>query len=86
MNNAGAKTPDRFTATLLIAVSLVVCPCAVRGQINSGSIAGFVSDPSGASIPEATVLATNVATRVVTQTATSPDGNYLLNYLVPGTY
>jgi Carboxypeptidase regulatory-like domain len=86
MNNTCAKTPYRFISTLLMAMSLVVCPCAVRAQINSGTIAGFVSDPSGASIPEAAVVATNVATRVVTRTVTLQDGNYLVNYLVPGTY
>jgi len=54
--------------------------------MNSGTIAGFVSDPSGASIPEAAIVATDVATHTATRAVTLPDGNYLLNYLVPGTY
>ncbi len=55
-------------------------------QINTGKIVGFVTDPSSAAIPDAAVQATNVATGVVTRTQSGQAGNYLLNYLVPGTY
>jgi hypothetical protein len=54
--------------------------------MNSGTIAGFVSDPSGASIPDAAITATDVATHTETKATTLQDGNYLVNYLVPGTY
>jgi len=88
MQNTQVKTTSRFPARLLIAIvlSLLTCPSVLRAQINSGSIAGFVSDPSGASVPDAAVVATNVATQVVVRAVTLQNGNYLLNYLVPGTY
>lgn len=88
MKSTGVKAQHRFAHRLLGAVvlSLLVCPCALRAQMNSGTIAGFVSDPSGASIPEAAIVATDVATHTATRAVTLPDGNYLLNYLVPGTY
>ena len=37
-------------------------------------------------IPRVPVMATNDATGVVTRTETSETGEYLLNFLVPGTY
>lgn len=86
MNSTYVRTAERFIRNVLIAMSLLGCPGSLLAQINSGAIAGFVSDPSGASIPDAAVVATNVATRVVTRGVTLQNGNYLLNYLVPGTY
>ena len=88
MKNARVTTWCRFLQRVLfsVALSLLVGPYALRAQINSGTIAGFVSDPSGASIPEAAVVATNTATLVVTRAASLQDGNFLVNYLVPGTY
>src|SRR5258706_2784027 len=55
-------------------------------QINTGKISGFVTDPSGAMITGTTVTATNDGTGVVTKAATSDTGEYLLSFLVPGTY
>ena len=88
MKNTCVKAQHRFVHRLLGAVvlSLLVGPCALRAQMNSGTIAGFVSDPSGASIPDAAIVATDVATHTATRGVTLQDGNYLVNYLVPGTY
>src|SRR5277367_2978529 len=88
MKSTGVRTQRRFVDTLLkaIVLCLLVCPCALRAQMNSGTIAGFVSDPSGATIPDAAIVATDVATHTATRAVTLQDGNYLLNYLVPGTY
>jgi len=74
----------RSGPTLLIVLTLfsVVSPA----QINTGKISGFVTDPSGAIIKETTVTATNDGTGVVTKAETSETGEYLLNFLVPGTY
>jgi Carboxypeptidase regulatory-like domain/TonB-dependent Receptor Plug Domain len=55
-------------------------------QINTGKITGFVTDSSGAVVTDVPVLAVNDATGVVTQTKTSGTGEYLINFLVPGTY
>jgi len=77
MQNTGVKTERRFLDGLLIAVvlSLLTFPSTLRAQINSGSIVGFVSDPSGASVPDATVVATNVATHVEARIVTRQNGN-----------
>src|SRR5258708_7775884 len=52
----------------------------------SGSIQGVVSDPSGAVIPGATVVASNVSTGEKTVRQTTAAGLYLLSPLVAGEY
>jgi hypothetical protein len=79
------KTSDCGVRSVLLGVFLV-WSSAGWAQINTGKIVGFVTDPSGAAIPDATVNATNVATGVVTSTQSGQAGSYLLNYLAPGTY
>lgn len=89
MKNTCLKKQSKVLLKLLQGVVLsilIIWPYAIRAQINSGKIVGFVSDPSGAAIPGATLRATNIATRVVTRTESLQAGSYLLNYLVPGTY
>jgi len=71
---------------LLLGVFLAVT-CSVWAQIGgSGSINGTVTDPSGAVIPGATVVATNTATNAVTSQVTSNAGTYVLSPLTPGDY
>lgn len=47
---------------------------------------GTVSDPSGAAVPSARVIATNVGTGVESSTQTNGDGLYVFASLPPGTY
>jgi hypothetical protein len=75
----------RFGAKLFI-LGLTVLPGFLRAQINTGRISGSVADPSGAVIADVAIRATNAATGVVTNTQSQPTGDYLLNFLVPGTY
>lgn len=51
-----------------------------------GTITGLVTDASGAVVPAATVVATNVATGVKAQTTTSSTGNYVIPNLQVGRY
>jgi hypothetical protein len=71
---------------LLFAIILLVCSAIGLAQINTGKISGFVTDSSGALVTSVPVTATNDATGVVTRTITTDTGEYLLNFLVPGTY
>src|ERR1700730_15412229 len=71
---------------LLFAIILLVCSAISSAQINTGKISGFVTDASGALVTNVPVTATNDATGVVTRTVTTDTGEYLLNFLVPGTY
>lgn len=51
-----------------------------------GSIEGVISDPSGAVVPEARVVATNVATSVETVRQSSHAGRYVITPLAVGEY
>ncbi|HWB32216.1 MAG TPA: TonB-dependent receptor [Acidobacteriaceae bacterium] len=58
-----------------------------RAQLSgAGSISGVVTDATGATVGEAAVTATNVATGVKTTRTTSSSGYYVLSPIVPGTY
>ena len=70
----------------LCTVLLLFCSISVLGQINTGKITGFVTDSSGGSVSGVPVVATNDATGVVTKTDTTDSGEFLLTFLVPGTY
>ncbi len=50
------------------------------------TLSGGVTDPSGASIPNASVVVTNSLTQAVHRTTTDPAGRYRVDELAPGTY
>lgn len=78
----GAFLPTLFVRLLL--VSVLTLPFATAQS--SGSIAGQVADPSGALIPNAVVLSTNMATNVTRSTETNSAGLYSFPDLPPGMY
>src|ERR1700684_1050219 len=51
-----------------------------------GSIGGIVTDASGASAPDVSVVVTDQATGVQTKTVTNKDGNYQASFLSPSVY
>jgi hypothetical protein len=68
-------------------VAMAGLACApVLAQINTGSIGGTISDPSGGAIPEASVTARNEQTGAAFQTASSVAGLYVLPALPTGMY
>ncbi|HYI93956.1 MAG TPA: carboxypeptidase-like regulatory domain-containing protein, partial [Bryobacteraceae bacterium] len=50
------------------------------------TLSGTVTDPTGAPVPGATVIVTNVGQNVSTPSETNDSGNYVFPYLAPGTY
>ncbi len=76
-----------FEWLLLAPVAMVFAsgPTAF-GQAVTGSITGYITDPSGAAIPSATVTATAAQTNVATARATDSSGMYLITNLLPGSY
>src|ERR1022692_4370954 len=75
-----------LTRRLVLAMAFVCLASLVKAQINTGRIDGTVRDASEALVPEARVSATNDATGAVTSTESSAAGDYVVNFLVPGTY
>jgi Carboxypeptidase regulatory-like domain len=58
----------------------------LRAQVDRGSIAGTVNDPSGAVVPGAAVAITNVGTGQTTKLTTDNSGNYVATNLPVGQY
>lgn len=71
---------------LQIAVVTALCCGIASGQTITGSITGTVTDPTGAVVPGARVVATNVGTNLTYPGPTNEAGIYNLLFLPPGFY
>jgi hypothetical protein len=70
-----------------VALLLVATNICVSAQEQTGTqVIGVVKDPSGASIPGATITVTNKATGRVVTTTTGADGQFAVRNLEPGRY
>jgi hypothetical protein len=67
-------------------VLFVTCWLILPAQVNTGSISGSVSDPSGAMVPGAKITLRNEATGVETTVTAGDAGLLRSNFVVPGTY
>lgn len=77
----------RRVARLFLVFGVLLFGCSLaRGQTTFGSIAGTVSDPSGAIIPGAKVTLTNLGTTETRVAPTDTDGFYQFVNLLPGRY
>jgi hypothetical protein len=81
VNATGARA--LFKASPAPLNSLVPSPPAAQAK---SSIRGDVTDPSGASIPNVSVVVTNSLTQVPHTTQTDGAGHYAVDNLDPGTY
>jgi Outer membrane receptor for ferrienterochelin and colicins len=70
----------------LLITCLLVATNISLAQVEQGAITGLVVDPTGASIANAKVSATNQATGTVATAQTTEDGYYKLPYLAAGKY
>lgn len=78
---------SRFIRHLSLMLMFAVLCCAnAFGQTITGSVNGTVTDPSGAVVPNAKVVATNIDTGVATTGTTNKDGIYNIRFLQIGTY
>ncbi|MGH9736756.1 MAG: carboxypeptidase regulatory-like domain-containing protein [Candidatus Acidiferrales bacterium] len=62
-----------------------LCAAALWGQATT-SLRGTVTDPSGATIPSATVRLTNTGTNISRSTTTDAQGAYVFPDVLPGNY
>jgi len=76
----------RFSYLILAVIVLFSLTSPVIASDIAGKLRGTVSDPSGAVVPEATVIARQVATNAQMKATSGPDGAYVFESLLPGTY
>ncbi len=74
-----------FSAALL-SLSLLLASSTGWGQAVYGTIVGTVTDSSGAAIPGAKVIITDIGRDVSQTTTTNESGNYTQRFLIAGTY
>src|ERR1700739_1963229 len=77
----------RFLILSLAIVCAIVLPGSLRAQsLISGDIAGTVTDPSGAAVPNATITITSKATGASQTVTSNAEGSYHIPLLKPGDY
>lgn len=76
----------RLVSLVTLIVLGLVLPALVTAQSDRGTITGAVSDPAGAVVPGAKVIATSRETHAISETVTTATGNYTLPSLPVGTY
>jgi hypothetical protein len=78
---------NRRRSALLVSVfSLLLSVIPIAAQSDRGTIAGAVLDSSGAAIPNADIVLTNVDTRVVSRASANDVGLYTLSNVALGRY
>jgi hypothetical protein len=75
-----------LTFFLAGALAVVDVQSARAQSASSGTVAGTVTDTSGAAVPGATITLINVATGSTRTTKSSNTGQYVFAYVDPGTY
>jgi hypothetical protein len=71
---------------VFFALFMLTIPSPLSAQTVTGSVGGTVTDPSGAVVPNAQVIAHNVATGIDTQATTNAAGIYSIRFLPIGEY
>ncbi len=74
------------TLPMVLAATTIFSGHLAMAQTVTGSVTGEVTDASGALLPNATVIATNVGTGVKSTTTTNAQGVYTLRFLPIGEY
>ena len=77
----------RKILSLIAFLLAMCCSLTVLGQTtNQGTIVGTVKDQNGGVIPSAALTIKNVETNVTRNVTTDGNGNYRVDFLVPGVY
>jgi hypothetical protein len=77
---------SRFTAKIALLTLSFGTAFALHAQTSSGTIAGTVSDATGAAVPGATVVATSNETGETRTVKTNSVGGYRIESVTPGTF
>ena len=82
------RSRPRFFLPLAACLEILLCSAVFGQSVNytTGSIAGKVTDNTGAGVPGVTVTATSLETGLTRTTYTDKDGAYTLSLLPPDNY
>jgi hypothetical protein len=83
-----SKTPCTrlLVGALLCLLLTTAVPNVMAQSAGTAALAGTVTDPSGAAVPNVTVTITNNDTAQSRTTTTGSDGSYKFSLLPPGSY
>jgi hypothetical protein len=73
-------------AALALTAAAAIAPAAVHAQAVFGTIVGTVTDPTGAVIPNATIIVTDPSKGTSQTVQSNGSGNYTVSRLIPDTY
>ncbi|MBK5292298.1 MAG: TonB-dependent receptor [Acidobacteriia bacterium] len=71
---------------VLFTVALLICTAPLAAQFDRGTVAGSITDPSGAIVPNAEVIMRNLDTGVLSRTVTNEIGLFTLSNIPIGRY
>ena len=74
-----------FRSLILTLVAIFCCALVLNAQ-TTGSISGYVTDPTGAAILQTRITATMVQQNLSRSVESNAEGFYIFNALPPGTY
>jgi hypothetical protein len=75
-----------MTQRVIVALVGFLMVCALHAQVDTAGITGFVSDASGAAVPNAKITVINVANGLQRSTISGGEGSYSLAALSAGSY
>jgi len=75
----------KLTVAILL-LAFAAFAANLHAQSVDTAIVGVVTDTSGAVVPGASVTVTSTSTGIAKKAVTSSNGEYSVNYLIPGTY
>src|ERR1700678_50097 len=83
-----SKTPCKrlLVGVLLCLLVTATAPYLMAQSAGTAALAGTITDPSGAAVPNVTVTVTNNNTGQSRTSTTGQDGTYRFNLLQPGNY
>lgn len=76
----------QLSVVFLLVVALCVGSSTGLGQSPQGTIAGIITDPTGAAVPGATVTATSLQTNDTRSATTNSAGAFRIEAVLPGDY
>src|ERR1700722_9806041 len=83
----GRAISSRFTAAAVFLVLLMVSGVSCSfAQADFGSIVGTVTDPTGAVLPNATVVVKDISKGTTQTVQSNGSGNYTVSRLMPDIY